>query len=218
MGAHAEIYMQYGCGFCAPQDWLNFDASPTLRFERIPLLGRLYARNGRRFPENVRYGDIVRGLPVSLESCRGIYCSHVLEHLTYHELRAALRNTYSYLSPGGTFRMVLPDLETLTRSYLADPSEHAAYRLMEAMDLGRKHKPRSLAGLAAEWLGHSAHQWMWDEKSLTYELRDAGFVTIRRAQFNDCADTRFLAVEEQGRFEGCLALECSSTGGRRARS
>src|SRR5262245_36915705 len=208
MGAHAEIYMQYGCGFCAPQDWLNFDASPTLRFERIPLLGRLYARTGRRFPENVRYGDIVRGLPVSLESCRGIYCSHVLEHHTYDELRAALRNTYSYLSPGGTFRMVLPDLETLTRSYLADPSEHAAYRLMEAMDLGRKHRSRSLAGFALEWLGHSAHQWMWDEKSLAHELRDAGFVAIRRAQFNDCADTGFLAVEEQGRFEGCLALEC----------
>src|SRR5882724_7131927 len=32
-------YVHYGCLFCAPESWLNFDASPTLRFERIPILG-----------------------------------------------------------------------------------------------------------------------------------------------------------------------------------
>ncbi|CAO5043555.1 MULTISPECIES: hypothetical protein [Microcystis] len=28
-------YVQYGCGWSAPSQWRNFDASPTLRFERM---------------------------------------------------------------------------------------------------------------------------------------------------------------------------------------
>ena len=76
-----KLCVQYGCGWYAPEGWRNFDASPTLRFERIPLLGRLYTKNTERFPENVEYGDIVAGLPISDNSCQAVYCSHILEHL-----------------------------------------------------------------------------------------------------------------------------------------
>src|SRR5260370_40482060 len=103
-------YVHYGCLFCAPQTWLNFDASPTLRFERLPVIGRLYSKNGDRFPSNVRYGDIVRGLPVREASCRGLYCSHVLEHLALNDCRRALRHSFSYLHPLGAFRLVLRNL------------------------------------------------------------------------------------------------------------
>ena len=61
--ARVRNYLQYGCGWWAPKGWRNFDASPTLRFERLPLIGWLYTRNSQRFPENVEYGDIVKGLP-----------------------------------------------------------------------------------------------------------------------------------------------------------
>ena len=54
------LYVQYGCGFSAPEGWKNFDASPTLQFERLPVIGRLFTKNASRFPENVRYGDIVK--------------------------------------------------------------------------------------------------------------------------------------------------------------
>ena len=47
------LYVQYGCGLSAPAGWMNFDASPTLRFERSPI-GFLYTRNRERFPRNVR--------------------------------------------------------------------------------------------------------------------------------------------------------------------
>src|SRR5262249_54197655 len=109
-------YVHYGCLFCAPKSWLNFDASPTLIFERIPIVGRFYTKNQQRFPTNVRYGDIVKGLPIPEDSCRGLYCSHVLEHLARRDCQRALRNSYGYLQPGGTFRMVLPDLEVLARA------------------------------------------------------------------------------------------------------
>src|SRR5689334_10934707 len=93
-------YVQYGCGLSAPDGWLNFDASPTLRFERSPI-GFLYTRNGTRFPKAVRYGDIVRGLPIPNDSCHGLYCSHVLEHLALAECDRALTNSFHLLEPGG---------------------------------------------------------------------------------------------------------------------
>jgi Methyltransferase domain len=102
-------YVQFGCGFCAPVGWLNFDASPTLRFERLPLMGRVYTKNTHRFPNGVEYGDITKGLPIAPNSCRGIYCSHVLEHLALAEFDIALSNTFSYLKPNGVFRLVVPE-------------------------------------------------------------------------------------------------------------
>jgi hypothetical protein len=204
----SEEYVHYGCLFSAPESWLNFDASPTLRFERVPLVGQLYTKNDRRFPPNVRYGDIVRGLPVAENSCRGLYCSHVLEHLALIDCRKALRNSFSYLQPGGLFRMVLPDLEGLARNYLANPSSTAAHRFMRESILGSEERRRGLMGLLCSWLGNSRHLWMWDFKALEHELRHAGFNQIRRAHFGDAQDPRFADVEDKGRFESCLAIEC----------
>jgi SAM-dependent methyltransferase len=201
-------YIQYGCGFCAPDTWLNFDASPTLRFERLALVGALYTRNARRFPANVRYGDITKGLPVTANSCSAVYCSHILEHLALDDFAAALRNTFKYLKPGGVFRFVLPDLEQLAKGYLADGSGQASLRFMEASCLGVKTRKRGLRGLVSAWLGNSAHLWMWDEKAMTEELKKHGFKEIRRAAFGDAADRNFDAVEDAGRFFGCLAMEC----------
>jgi hypothetical protein len=69
-------YVQYGCGLSAPAEWINFDVSPTLRIQKIPILGGLLkGRLNTRFPDNVRYGDIIKGLPVADNSCDGLYCS-----------------------------------------------------------------------------------------------------------------------------------------------
>ncbi|HEX8242224.1 MAG TPA: hypothetical protein VF541_01965 [Longimicrobium sp.] len=37
--ASQGIHAQYGCGPCAPAGWRNFDASPTLRLQRLPAAG-----------------------------------------------------------------------------------------------------------------------------------------------------------------------------------
>ncbi|WP_293374305.1 methyltransferase domain-containing protein [Nevskia sp.] len=204
----SELYVQYGCGWSAPDGWLNFDGSPTLYFERIPLLGQLYTKNANRFPKAVRYGDVVAGLPIAERSCDAIYCSHVLEHLALDDADTALRNTFNYLKPGGTFRLVMPDLEQLARDYLAAVSSDASHEFMENSFLGKRRRARGIAGFIGDWLGNSAHLWMWDEKSMAARLAQHGFVSIRRARFGDAADPMFNAVEDESRFTGCLAMEC----------
>jgi len=201
-------YVQYGCGWCAPAGWKNFDVSPTLRFERIPLLGRLYTKNKTRFPENVEYGDIVKGLPILDNTCNAVYCSHVLEHLALHDLRLALKNTYKILAPGGIFRFVMPDLEFLISTYVSDPTPQAAANFMRSTYLGRETRFRGLRGALYLWFNNSQHLWMWDYKSIQVELQNAGFKNIRRANFSDSSLAIFQEVESFERWENCLGVEC----------
>jgi len=102
------VYVQYGCGSSAPEGWLNFDASLK---ERLGIRGKV-------FPRKVRYGDIVRGLPIKDGTAKAVYASHILEHLTRADFETALRNTWRILIPGGTLRLIMPDLETGAVAYL----------------------------------------------------------------------------------------------------
>ena len=208
------LYIQYGCGTSCPNGWVNFDVSPTLRLQRLPLLGPLFRRGPVVFPAGVRYGDIVKGLPVADNSADGVYASHVLEHLALGDLRLALRNTVRMLKPGGTFRMVAPDLEARARKYLAMAGQGdvgASLWLMRSTCLGEEQRPRGLQGWARSLFGNSAHRWMWDAASLSEELRQAGFAAIRRCRFNDAGDPAFQSVEEPSRFHDRLvgADECA---------
>ncbi|WP_295404163.1 methyltransferase domain-containing protein [uncultured Thiocystis sp.] len=208
-------YVQYGCGWSsAPSKWRNFDASPTLRFERLPVIGRLYTKNELRFPSNVEYGDIVKGLSVAKDSCKGIYCSHVLEHLSLVDFRAALRNTFQILRSDGIFRFVLPDLEYLVKNYIENQKNNAALEFMRESFLGHESRARGAKGLVTTWLGNSQHLWMWDYKSIKPELEHAGFIEIRRAFFGDSLDSFFAAVEDKGRWENCLGVECRKPGSK----
>ena len=183
--------MQYGCGASAPEGWLNFDASPTLLVEKL-------IRRHRVFPRHVRYGNIVRGLPVAEGTCAGIYASHVLEHLALDDFRTALANTRRMLAPGGVFRLVVPDLERMCHEYAG------AHAFMRDSGLGHVRRP----GLRALF-GNSAHLWMWDEASMMQELRDAGFARMRRAGFGD--NPEFHAVEDPERWKDCLGMEAVRT-------
>ncbi len=201
-------YIQYGCGHSAPKDWRNFDASPSLRFERIPLLGRFYTKNKNRFPANVEYGDIVKGLPVPANSCKGVYCSHVLEHVSLQDFRIALQNSFKILQPGGVFRLVLPDLEYSIKLYVENQNNDAALAFMKETFLGHEKRARGFKGLMTTWLGNNLHLWMWDYKSIKPELEKAGFIEIRRAVFGDSVDPHFNSVEEKKRWDNCLGVEC----------
>ena len=114
------IYVHYGCGSFTPNEWINFDVSPSLRIQRTPVLGWLLkSKLHAVFADNVKYGNIIDGLPgIKENSCEGVYCSHVLEHLSLNDFRTALKNTYGILKPGGIFRCVVPDLEHAARVYI----------------------------------------------------------------------------------------------------
>jgi SAM-dependent methyltransferase len=203
-------YVQFGCGLCAPVSWRNFDAGPAFWLQvHLPILKPTMIKRGYPlYPANIEYGDVIKGLPVAPESAEAVYCSHVLEHLALDELRATLRNVFTYLRPGGTFRFVVPDLEGLVRDYVNSSDVDAAGRFMRESYLGVDSQGKGLPRLLRMFFGRSAHLWMWDEKSMKRELALAGFTAIRRARIGDNPDPQFARVEDAGRWDNCLGMEC----------
>ena len=102
------------------------------------------------FPENIIFGDIVSRLKIKENSCDGLYCSHVLERLSYDDLIVYLKNSYTILKLGGVFRMVLPDMEFLCEEYLSslDKSDpDGCNKFMKDSYLGIKERKKGLKSL-----------------------------------------------------------------------
>ena len=207
----------YGSAVCAVWLWNvcasyleNFDAGPAFWLQsRLPFLKPFLVKKGfPPYPRNIQYGDVIKGLPIPPQSADAVYCSHVLEHMTLDEFRLAIRNVFSYLRPGGTFRLVLPDLEQLIKLYLNDPSAGAASRFMQDSFLGEQtlcavYEPcqlRSLAGRDISGCGTT--------RESREQLAAAGFTDIRRAQLGDSLDPRFSEVESESRWKDCLGVDC----------
>lgn len=205
-----NLYIQYGCGYVShPEGWANFDSSPTLFLQRIPIAGIIAKKYIKpRFPDNVIFSDITKGLSIRHESCRGIYCSHVLEHLSLEDFRIVLKNTYDYLAPNGIFRLVMPDLAYLTQQYINSNDTSASIRLIDDALLGSRKREKSIIGFFRSYLGNSQHLWLWDFKSTKAELEKVNFRLIRRAYYGDSIDPKFIEVEEKSRWDNCLGIEC----------
>lgn len=206
-----KLYVQYGCGLSAPGQWINYDVSPTLRIQKLPLIGRLLKNSlNTNFPKNVKYGDILKGLSIELNSCDGIYCSHTLEHLSYYDCKTAIKNTFDLLKPGGIFRCVVPDLETSARKYVTALNEgdsNAGNQFIQETLLGIERRKKGIKNLMIQYYGNAHHLWMWDKYTLKKELELAGFSSVRQCRYNDSDDEYFKFVEDVGRFSDAVAFE-----------
>jgi SAM-dependent methyltransferase len=206
------ICVQFGCGLCAPKDWINFDSSPSLRLQKLPLIGRFIpAGPFGRFPSNVRYGDIEKGLPLKKNSVDLLYCSHVLEHLSLVELRVALQNCLAVLKPAATFVIVMPDLEALIGKYTHSTDAGACSDFMRETYLGAESRRHGIAGFVREWLGGSRHYWLWDYKGIVKELADCKFEDIHRLRLEELSFKELSSVVNPERWQDALCL-CAHKG------
>lgn len=87
-----------GCGSRHHPDWINLD----------------FHGDGK----SVLPWDLQRGLPIPNQSCDAVYSSHAIEHFDREGARRFLMECKRVLKPGGTIRLVAPDLEGAVRAYL----------------------------------------------------------------------------------------------------
>lgn len=142
--------------------------------------------------------DLRRGIPFGDQSFDVVYHSHLLEHVDRDAAPGFLKECYRVLKPGGILRVVVPDLETLSRSYLAcvDNLPHKASeaehqlcieRLIDQMivrvPLNRKNEPRVVQWIEHILIGNTdragvLHRWMYDRFSLSALMRQVGFTNV----------------------------------------
>jgi len=210
-----KLYVQYGAGNEAIKDWINFDSSPTLKIQKIPIIGRLCRPMlNCVFDDKIKSGNIIKGLPVKASSVDGVFCSHVLEHLVLEDFQKALENTFKILKAGGIFRCIVPDLEIYIREYMnaissdsAELKSNACVDFNKHTSLGIVKRKLGIIGRLSEVYG-SRHLWMWDKYSLSQALANHGFIDIMTFGKGKCEDKMFLLPERDHQFSKSFGLQC----------
>lgn len=180
------VRLNIGCGQSPTPGWQNYDNSPALWLARSRLLMGLMRRLGLIDAANVEFAEFCRSADISYAdaatriphdtgSVDVIYSSHMIEHLDRHEAKAFLAECRRVLKSGGILRLAVPDLRNAVEQYLALDDADGFVRVLQ-FDLD---KPRGFAGrLRRLAFGGRGHHWMYDSRSLSTLLSNAGFTQL----------------------------------------
>ena len=186
-----------GYGYTIGKSWLNYDSSPIAFFDQMPILNQIIGINKSKFPKGIIYWNIVKKKLCNNNSAENIYCSHVLEHVSYLDAKKMLKNIYEMLKKGGVLRIVVPSLEARIENYKENTDANI---FMESLGCVKKNEDSSLLNKFRFLLGGSRHRWMYDKKSLYNELEIAGFNNIRNCDYGDTGLDIYFEVEDEDRF------------------
>jgi predicted SAM-dependent methyltransferase len=137
--------------------------------------------------------DLRRPLPFPDNCCRGIYCEHTLEHVSYPDTHEAfLREVLRVLSPGGEFLLSVPDLDLFVQDFKS-PAEDGVYSQYRRAWKDEECLPIKF-DTDAEYLNFlfnqfGEHEFIHDEKTLTLFLESLGFVNVQRRAFDPAMDS-----------------------------
>jgi len=90
--------LNIGCGRQFHPSWTNVDLEST--------------------SPNVTQHNLLSGIPFDVARFDAVYHSHLLEHMTPEHGQSLVEECFRVLRPGGIMRIVVPDLEQITRLYL----------------------------------------------------------------------------------------------------
>jgi predicted SAM-dependent methyltransferase len=171
LGGAVEKKLNVGCGPNVKDGWVNIDLDPASNLQL----------------------DIRRPLPFPDRSCDFIYGEHVFEHLSYPgDAEQFLRECHRVLKSGGILSIGVPDLEWPLQEYATgrmdffDWSERQSWaprwavtRLDKINYIFRQQNENTDAD----------HKYAYDFETLGQRLRDAGFVKVRRREFDPSLDS-----------------------------
>jgi predicted SAM-dependent methyltransferase len=114
-----------------------------------------------------------------------VYCSHVLEHFEFSDLKRLLKDVHRILKPGGNFLISVPDASIYIDSYLGKISSSELLQYVPAVISSKK-----MDILNYIFYMNGYHKFMFDEDNLTFHLEIAGFVECKLREFNPTLDLK----------------------------
>jgi len=203
-----RAFLNLGSSAHVAPGWNNVDWSWLLRLAHWPRFASLLHTTGilsdfrnerlRRLDSDAICWDLRRGVPFPDGVFDVVYHSHVLEHIEREAVPGFLSECLRVLKPGGTLRVVVPDLERLARRYVSTlerPSGRvvdAEYdsavndildQLVRQTPKARSSQPFAVRLLEAVFVGDTSrsgerHRWMYDRFSLHRLLLGVGFYRV----------------------------------------
>ncbi len=141
------------------------------------------------------YLDATKRFPLPDRSFEFVYAEHMIEHLRLEGARAMLREARRVLRPGGVLRLATPDLEFLVGLFNHPDELGRRYLQWMATQFPRTAAPAEpsyvLNLIARGW----GHQFLYDPKTLEYELRAAGFDKVERVPYGESSHDMLRKIE-----------------------
>lgn len=178
----SPVKVNLGCGLAVTTGWVNIDGSLNALVSTLPRpLHRLAYRltGASRYYSEDEYcrllrdhyfihHDLAHSIPLGDGVADFVYSSHFLEHLFRKDGEKLLMESFRVLKPGGTVRIVVPDLAYALSLYAA----------------GEKDKMLSDNFFVEDDNSYYArHKYMYDFDMLADALTRAGFHDIQRCEF-----------------------------------
>jgi SAM-dependent methyltransferase len=163
----------------------------------------------------VNFGEF-NAFPLPDASTSVIYGSHVFEHMSIYTSQRVFEECVRVLEPGGTLRLILPDVEKSIHEYIARNAEfplfkRRAERAAKTWGVGNYTvfdclREDFLSRSGQRVLGQQAlaHQNAWDFEAINKDLRSAGFREVTRSGFQESAVPSF-------DFEGAFPSEANES-------
>jgi predicted SAM-dependent methyltransferase len=203
-GAETDGYLQrpeerklhLGCGRNILAGWLNADIEPC--------------------SPDVAYIDLTKPLPFQDACFDYVFSEHVIEHFSYQQGLAMLRESHRVLRPGGRIRVSTPDLAFVMGLYGAEKSDvqqryiawSTSYIAWSTGAFISEVPVSSDTFVINNFVRDWGHQFIYDEKELRASLLRAGFRDVERCALNDSSDENLRNLENERRLPpGFLRLE-----------
>lgn len=206
-----------GCGMRPTDGAINVDHSYSIALGHHPAVLKLARLLHLLSGEQLQFATFCRDHSIQRMSCSKlnvsdhsmdvVYSSHMLEHLTRSLVAEFLNEAKRVLRPGGTLRIVVPDMHMLVEAYLKSEDCDAFIEgTLLAYDWGgtfQKH-------VRALFMGFRGHRWMYDAKSLRKLLMAHGFVDVQLLSAGEttiCGETQ---IDLSERADESLYMECKT--------
>jgi len=177
---HQVRKLQLGAGDNSYEGWLNTDIDPL---------------------ENQAYLDASKPFPLPDSSLHYVFSEHLIEHLTYEQGMAMLRESRRVLAPGGKVRIATPNLTKFIELFRESPAQGARQYMKRAQDW---HEWPRTADPACYILNSElrswGHQFVYTRRMLVAALESLGFGEIKEFQPGESDDPALSGLEARARW------------------
>lgn len=136
-------------------------------------------------------------IPLPDKSCEIVFCSHMIEHISFYKIDKVISEINRVLIIGGTLRIICPDLFKLVKAYVEGNSKEFDRFIEEnpaiRRDLGlggsfmnfviSPGEDQFMFSRTGEFIGGYAHISAWDFNMLKRVLSKYGFGNIVESSF-----------------------------------
>ena len=186
LSSHQVRKLQIGAGDSILEGWLNTDYIPSHR--------------------RVIYLDATKSFPFEDESFEYIFSEHQIEHLTYKEGLAMLRECYRILKAGGKIRIATPDLKTLIGLYSQDRSDLQQRYIKWFIDNCHIYVPEACINRESFVINAAflkfGHRFIYDRETLKSAMEQVGFIDVTSYAPGESDDELLRDIESRNKAGG----------------